>query len=326
MLYPWHNTNWKQLIEQWDKKPNAWLLVGKAKTGKGAFAEQLAGALLCESPVENHMPCGQCPSCHLLKERLHPDFKVLRPDNDDEESGSRKLQQIKIEAVRNIIEFTQLTSHRGGLRVVVVNPAETLNLQAANALLKVLEEPPENVIFILVSAQKDQLLPTIKSRCRPFVLSSPTHEEAINYLSQQKIDHADELLAFHGGSPLFEISIEQDEMRQWLLEMLSSPSLLSYLDFASKFDQKKWALSLFLDWMQKWIMDLIWVGENENAYFYPSQSESIKKMGQNVQPIRLFNYLNKLNQLAPYGQHTLNVKLQIESIFIDYLELIKPKQ
>lgn len=101
--------------------------------------------------------------CHLFEQGSHPDFMLLTPGQDEDTGNARKLLQIKIDSVREVLQFSQITSHRGGLKVIVINPAESMNVQAANALLKVLEEPPQNVVFILVSSQKDRLLPTIKA-------------------------------------------------------------------------------------------------------------------------------------------------------------------
>jgi DNA polymerase-3 subunit delta' len=323
MIYPWHQHHWLQLVANWHNRPNAWLFVGKAKTGKSAFAQYLAQALLCENPEKDYQPCGQCPSCHLFEQGSHPDFMLLTPGQDEDTGNARKLLQIKIDSVREVLQFSQITSHRGGLKVIVINPAESMNVQAANALLKVLEEPPQNVVFILVSSQKDRLLPTIKSRCRPFVLDIPDKEQALSFLREQQVADAASLLAFNGGAPLFEDSSEHNEIRAQLTELLSEPALIAFMDFAAKFDQKKWPLALFLDWMQKWISDLVWVRYNTKAYFYPDYTDELKKIGQNIQMISVFEFLAQLNKLIPYGQHTLNVKLQIESVVIDYLNLIK---
>ena len=166
MIYPWHQQQWRQIAEHWQNRPNAWLFTGRENTGKTEFARFTAQALLCETPKDNHEPCGTCTSCHLFAQKSHPDFYELTPEIPEGEAVGRKLLQIKIDAVRGIVDGIHLTSVRGGLRVVLVHPAEGMNLQAANSLLKVLEEPPEHVVFLLVTHARDKLLPTIKSRCR----------------------------------------------------------------------------------------------------------------------------------------------------------------
>ena len=104
MIYPWHHASWQQLIDHWQQPPQAWLLTGKANIGKTAFAQHLAQALLCETPTTQHEPCGICPSCHLFSQHSHPDFYTLAPEIPEGESGGRKLLQIKIDAVREVIE------------------------------------------------------------------------------------------------------------------------------------------------------------------------------------------------------------------------------
>ena len=103
MIYPWHETAWQQLTQHWQNQPNAWLFTGKAGTGKTAFARHFAQALLCETPSEQHQPCGQCSSCHLFLQGTHPDFYALQPEQPETEAGNRKLLQIKIDAVRAIV-------------------------------------------------------------------------------------------------------------------------------------------------------------------------------------------------------------------------------
>lgn len=321
MIYPWHQANWLDLMKQWHSKPNAWLITGKALTGKTAFAEHLAKALLCEQPLPEQQPCGQCPSCHLMSQHSHPDFKLLTPFEEEGESNAKKLRQIKIDDVREALSFIQLTSHRGGMRILLINPAETLNTQAANALLKALEEPPEGVLFILVCHNKDKLLPTIKSRCRQLPLSPPTPEVALAYLQAQGTEHAEALLAFNHGAPLFTAEPEHEAMRSELLNLLSQARLIACLDYAAKFDQKKWPLSLFLNWLQKWCLDIAQLQQASTLSFYPEHQQALQKLANQVDPLKLFAYLDGLNGLAPYGQHTLNVKLQLESLLIDYLKL-----
>lgn len=324
MIYPWHTSNWQQLVEHWHNQPNAWLFTGKAGTGKSVFARHVAQALLCEHPLADHAPCGECSSCHLFLQGTHPDFHLIEPEEVDE-SNAKKLRQIKIDAVRNLMEGIHLTTVRGGRRIILINPAENMNVQAANALLKILEEPPEKVVFLLVGNSRDKLLPTIKSRCRQMVLTPPSHETALAYLQQQQLPNAADLLAFHSGAPLFSHTPSEDELREELIQLLAKPRLLSLLDYAQAFDKKKQPLATLLDWFQKWLIDVALAQQHLPPLYYPQYQNDIQHTATRTQASALFSLFNTLNHLSPYGQHTLSVKMQAESLFIDYLNFWQNK-
>ena len=319
MIYPWHESAWRQLAAQWGNRPNAWLLTGRRDTGKTAFARHLAQALLCEQPQAEHQPCGNCPSCHLFAQGSHPDYYELAPELPAEGESARKLLQIKIDAVRAVLAPLLQSSVRGGLRVVLVQPAETMNTQAANALLKMLEEPPESVVFLLVTHSKDRLLPTIKSRCRPFLLPAPSAEEALGYLKTQNTPQAEALLAFHSGAPLFAAEPEQDAMREELCQLLAKPRLLAMLDYAAAFDKQKWPLAVFLDWLHKWLADTALAQQNLPPLYYPQHQAAIFQVASRTRGTTLFQLVHTLNRLSPYGRHTLSVRMQVENLLTNYL-------
>lgn len=319
MIYPWHESAWRQLAAQWGNRPNAWLLTGRRDTGKTAFARHLAQALLCEQPQAEHQPCGSCPSCHLFAQGSHPDYYELAPELPAEGESARKLLQIKIDAVRAVLAPLLQSSVRGGLRVVLVQPAETMNTQAANALLKMLEEPPEAVIFLLVTHNRDQLLPTIKSRCRQMLLPEPSQEVALDYLRGQQIEQPENLLAFHGGAPLFPLAPEQDALRQKLLTLLTAPRLLAILDYAAEYDKHKFPLAFLLDWLQKWLTDLALAQQNIAPLYYPQHKTPIAQIAAKTNPATLFALSGSVKRLHPYGYHSLNVKMQAEFLLCDYL-------
>ena len=319
MIYPWHEAAWQQLTQHWQNQPNAWLFTGKAGTGKTAFARHFAQVLLCETPSEQHQPCGQCASCHLFLQGTHPDFYALQPEQPETEAGSRKLLQIKIDAVRAILEPLTQSSIRGGRRVVLINPAESMNIQAANALLKMLEEPPEAVIFLLVTHNRDRLLPTIKSRCRQMLLPAPSQEVALDYLRGQQIGQPENLLAFHSGAPLFAHAPEQDALREKLLALLAAPRLLAILDYAAEYDKQKFPLAFLLDWLQKWLIDIALAQRNIAPLYYPQHTAPIAQIAAKTNPATLFALSGSLKSLHPYGYHSLNVKMQTEFLLCDYL-------
>lgn len=325
MIYPWLTDSWQQISDHWTQQPSAWLLHGHSGIGKRAFAEHLVQALLCENNQTQTLPCGQCTSCHLFAQHSHPDFFVLTPPAADGDSTNRKRPQIKVAEVRAVLDFAHLSSHRGGRRVVLVNPAESMNPQAANALLKVLEEPPAQVIFILVSNHKDRLLPTIRSRCRALALPMPTRAEALAYLQAQQQNDAADLLAFHGGAPLFDPDETLLPLRHDLLTLLAQPRLLALLDYAIAFDKQKQPLAVLLDWLYKWLADVACAQQGMAVHYYPAHQSAIAAVAQRSRAIPLFALIDRLTTLAPYGMHTLNVKMQVEDLLIDYLRFWQNK-
>jgi len=208
--FAWHASDWAQLQSMRARLPHAILLYGAQGTGKAAFAEHLAKSLLCEAPQSNGYACAQCASCGWFEQYSHPDYRRVRPEllddaeasedvvKDDAESGSASSgktaktskapsKEIVIQQIRNLAQFMNVSTHRQGRRVILLYPAEALNVPASNALLKSLEEPNSNTVFILVSHSLDRLLPTILSRCHKFALSMPTREQSLAWLKQQKL-------------------------------------------------------------------------------------------------------------------------------------------
>ncbi|MCO6504749.1 MAG: DNA polymerase III subunit delta' [Snodgrassella sp.] len=321
MIYPWLKPIWQQIDRYWQQQPHAWLLYGHPGIGKLDFAEHLAQAVLCESLQSGHQPCGHCPSCHLFSQHSHPDFLLVTPEEPDGVGSERKQALIKVETVRHVLDFAHLSAHRGGQRVALIYPAESMNTQAANALLKILEEPPAGMVFILVSHHKDRLLPTIKSRCRQVALRKPDREQALNYVQQQYGDQASILLAFHGGAPLFDNENSHNQVRHELLTLLCKPRLLALLDYAATFDKQKLALATFLDWLNKWLIDMTLAQQHMPVMYYPDWQQSLNEISASLDPLALFALIDKLTALAPYGKHTLNVKMQLEDLLIEYLQV-----
>lgn len=323
MRYPWQAADWTRIRAEFERMPNAWLFAGPAGIGKRAFAEQLAQALLCEAPLPDGHACGQCEACRWLAAGVHPDYRVLSPELEEEggKEGktTRKLPVIKIEAVRELIDFAHLTAHRSGRRVIIVEPAEAMNLPAANALLKILEEPPKDVLFLLVSHNRERLLPTIKSRCRPFVLTRPSQQQALAWLQQAGVQNAEAELAQHGGVPLFDHDPALSEARRQLLKTLTVPTLASVLAFAEKVERDKLAFAQVLEWLMKWLADLSSLRLAEHIRYYPEERAALTALAARADPAQLMKAYDTLLALAPFAQHTLNTRLQIEAALLDYL-------
>jgi DNA polymerase-3 subunit delta' len=192
-LPPWLAVQLESLLAQ---RGHALLLQGPSGLGQYELGLSLARAWLCEQPTE-HGACGACDSCHGIDVRTHPDLMVLMPEvtaldlgwpldertqKELDDKKRKPSRQIRVEAARAVISFAQLTRSRGNCKVILVYPAERMNTESANTLLKTLEEPTGDVRFLLLTEAAHQLLPTIRSRCQSHTLVWPSADDALPWL------------------------------------------------------------------------------------------------------------------------------------------------
>lgn len=211
---PWIAAQTQNLLAQ---RGHAWLLAGPSGLGQYDVAMALVRAWLCENPG-GHGACGHCASCHAIEVRAHADLYILMPETvmldlgwplgekaqDDIDSKKRKAsKEIRIETMRDAVEFTQRTSALGRGKAVLVFPAERMNVYTANALLKTLEEPPGDVKFALATDAAHQLLPTIRSRCLRHAMLWPDDASALAWLAGQGVPYSKAriMLRAAGGRP-----------------------------------------------------------------------------------------------------------------------------
>lgn len=196
---PWQQTAWHTLTDLLaaNRLPHALLLTGAPGIGKYRFADALAQEVLCQRRAVSAHACGVCHDCTLKIAGNHPDFYEIKLG---EESSS-----LGIEAIRSLIQSFTLKSHTGGYRVGILAPAEALTVSAANSLLKILEEPPAETLWLLISERPGLLLPTLRSRCRQLKLPKPGYDQARRWLYEnhlQDTTQADEALTLAAGAPL----------------------------------------------------------------------------------------------------------------------------
>jgi DNA polymerase-3 subunit delta' len=194
---PWQSQVWENLQDQLaqERVPHALLLGGIANTGKERLAMALARLLLCHAPVAGHN-CGECHACEMSRAGSHGDFRWLAPEG--------KSRVIKVDQIRDVVDFANKTSSLGKRKVVVFSPAESMNPNSANALLKALEEPGRDTYMLLVCHRLHGLPATIRSRCQQIRLPLPTQEESLSWLDQMTGNRSDseKLLSLADGRPL----------------------------------------------------------------------------------------------------------------------------
>ncbi len=332
-VYPWQQNDWMRLQELRKRPPNGILLKGAKGIGKLDLAIRFAQSLLCQHPDESGFACGQCPSCHWFEQDSHPDYRLLQPealsqegeegDDSKSASGKKPSKQISVDQIRGLGDFIGMSAHQGGRRVVVIHPAEAMNTNAANALLKNLEEPPQGLLFILVSHKPQQLLPTILSRCLPLAVLAPDAASATRWLAQQGVKNPAEALAFSGFAPLHAVQLDEQlgsQEREKLLRAVRQPATLDVFALAEALQKTEQAL--VVQWLQQWSYDLSSMKLAGKLRYHPGEEPVIRKLVEPVAPLNLARLQKYLQTAKREAQHTLNPKLFFESLLLTYRQMM----
>jgi DNA polymerase-3 subunit delta' len=197
-LLPWQRSQWNTLLnyKALGRFPHALLCSGPAELGKERFANCLAQALLCATPSPHGMPCQRCRSCRLFVADSHPDYCRVTP--------AATGKPIAVEQVRELQTFLHHTSQFGGAKIALLLPAEKLTLNAANSLLKTLEEPPPGSVLLLLTTMPLQLPATVRSRCQRLLFPIPAPVLVRDWLANRVASTLplERLLQLSDGSPL----------------------------------------------------------------------------------------------------------------------------
>ena len=331
---PWQTADAVRLLNEPNQLAHALLLHGLAGSGKHEFALALAGALLCENR-QLQGACGQCESCLLMLSGNHPDFARVRPEaqaalegdasgtddaadaavGDAGTGGKRKLsEELKVEQIRALEPWYHRATHRGGWRIVVLYPAEALSIISANALLKSLEEPPPNTLFLLTSDAPDRLLPTIVSRCQKFALGLPDWQQSTAWLTAQGVQDAAKWLAASGGAPLAALAASQsmdDACPKWAQTLMSQLGSAQSIDVAMLADTlAKGPSATWLSVLQRMAHDLMLKAGGLPARYYPDLAAATPApLANKLNLDRIVELSHWLNQQMRLARHPLNAKL-----------------
>jgi DNA polymerase III subunit delta' len=329
-LYPWQTESWQALLGLRTRLPNALLLKGAQGIGKLDLALNFAQSLLCEKPDADGMACQECSSCHWFEQDSHPDFRLVQPDaltvaEDGEEKPSAKKpsREISVDQIRDLSSFANLSAHCGGYRVVVIYPAEAMNHNAANSLLKSLEEPTDKLLFMLVTHKPQQLLPTILSRCLSFTVQTPTRDVGVAWLAQQGVKNPNHALAQTGFAPLQALnwaeSGEGAEERSTLLAAIRQPTKLDALALADSLQRSSPVHVIHC--LQQWSHDLTSAKLTGVVRYFPEQSDEIIKLVAGASAVALVRFQKELKDARRAAFHPLNPKLFLESLLLSYQQL-----
>lgn len=330
--YPWQNEQWTflhSLIKQ-NRLPHALLVEGAKGIGKRQLALSLGSFLLCKNPVEvssgdftssfsDNSACGQCRSCRLNLAGTHPDLLLISPEE--------KSSVIKVDQIRFLIDFVSKTSQQGGKKIIIIDPAEAMNINSANALLKSLEEPTADTFLILVSHQSSKLLPTIKSRCQLLECAAPDHDSALQWLAGYGgEERAALLLRLSDGRPIAALDMLNSEAME-IREALSK-DLLGLIKQTSPLVSicQKWSkgeLEIVLFWLSCWLGDMLrWMPTDDLGRIRDvSQMELYNLCKERGQYKTLFPLMDELmlarQQLE--GGSNPNKQLLLENVLIKWL-------
>lgn len=338
-------TRWHAAV---DRLPHALLVHGPAGIGKTRLATAIARDVLCETPRRERPPggCGTCPSCLWFAQGNHPDYRQVTSealalaaglDADAGEEGestepaaSRSKRapskEIKVEQVRALVGFMGVGTHRGGHRVVQLQPVEAMNDVAANALLKMLEEPPPMTVFVLVADQLGRIPPTILSRCQKLTVDMPAPDVAAAWLAGQGVNDPEAALAVAGGAPLQALELVADDatiaLRNALVGFLSRPNRDAATALADSF--AKAPVAPIVAWMQQWAADCVALKSAGRLRYHPAHSKAVETLVRPIAVQPLSDWYQRLSIARRSADHPLNPRLLFESLFLDYCDTFAP--
>lgn len=342
-IYPWQQAQWDALTDAESKLPPALLLAGGEGIGKTDFAAILAQFFLCRPPAGLARPCGQCTACVLFAAGTHPDVHLLArecavdPTQGYERYTARYLPErrrpvkkksavIGIDAVRELIDALHLHAHQGAARVVIISPAEAMTASAANALLKVLEEPPAETFFLLVSAAPGALPATIRSRCMAVEFGVPPRELAMGWLEERGISQGGLLLELCGGAPLHAVALAGQEFLTHRAELLRELAALRGPQGDPVACAARWRARdtrRCLQWLHGWTVDLLRCGATAEPprLFNPDARKALAEAKQLSKNKGLFEIVKVISEALSELGGPLDESLLVEDILIRWQRL-----
>ncbi|MGI0116554.1 DNA polymerase III subunit delta' [Zooshikella sp. RANM57] len=317
---PWQGPLWNHWFQQHQqgRMAHAYLLEGHKGLGKFQFALRVASVLLCSNAV-NGSACGLCKSCQLLKAKTHPDLLVVSPEQEG--------KPIRVDQVRELLGFASKTAQQGGYRIIIIRPADAMNINASNALLKCLEEPGDNTIILLITDISSGLLPTIKSRCQRLQFTLPDPQMGREWLMRQDTSLTEEsatlLLNLASQAPLLAHDYYHKDALAIRQQVLEGVKAITKRQVSPVSLAKQWQpieLSLVLTWLLDWLSDMIKISQLgcdsccKNKDVTPMLTYIANKAG--IQALYQYYDWLLIQRQHLLSQGNLNLPLLIEGVLI----------
>jgi len=324
---PWHAAGWKTLRQARavGRLPHALLVTGPTGVGKRRLVASLSRSLLCTHPDERGLACGHCRECELCAAGTHPDYLEIGPDPDS------KSDEIKVDAIRRLTASDALTAHRGGYKVIVLDPAQNMNLNAANSLLKTLEEPSPDTLLCLVCQQPSRLPATVRSRCQELRVPVPHESQALEWLrAYTDSPDAETLLRLAYGAPLQALTLEKEDRLPQRTQAFAgfvavAGGIRDPVAEAAAWNEREPAV--LLDWLSSWVSDLLRLASGHPAPRLINRDwlEELRGLAERLEPRAGHRYLMQLFKARADEQGTINRLLLYESLLVQGMKIFRPR-
>lgn len=329
MIYPWLADLWKQYLRYLvdERLTHAILVSGPAAIGKLEFCRAYVQRMNCTNPGPQGYPCGVCDNCRLIQARTHPDVRFV---NMEESGVTDRPEPVRVDDIREINRFMALSRQQGRFKVVCVNHAHRMNINAANALLKTLEEPPPGSFLFLISHRIEDLPATIRSRCQTWKFSVPDPEPALHWLQEKAPGPAwRDLLGACGGRPLLAweshdsgLGKARTAFYEQLHALMAGRETVTAISSRLRNEDPE----RIIEWLQAWCGDLVrcCFQEQPETVENPDVLEGLQELARQAAPRSLFACLDRLAESRRIVSASMNQRLFVENMLVQCQQSLQP--